>query len=292
MSLVQNTNIAALIAQRNLTINSTKLNGAMERLSSGYKINRASDDAAGLTISQNLTSQTVRMQQASRNTQDGIGLLQVADGSLSVINDNLQKVRELTVQAANDTNDPVSRQVISNQIQALLQDVDRIANATNFNGINLLDGSPKPQAYIQVGPDSNPANNIVDIGPALINATSLALNVVGPTTNAAFVNVGAVNLIDNPTSRKFLMDLDNALQNVNTARATIGAYENRLESAASSLDVSVSNFTNANAQIRDTDIAADTSIMTQAQTLTQAATMVLSQTNQLPQMILGLLKQN
>jgi flagellin len=289
--LVQNTNISSLIAQRNLSVNSEKLRSAMERLSSGYRINHASDDAAGLTISQNLVSQLRRMKQASQNTQDGISVLQITEGAYSVIGDNLQRIRELTVQAANDTNDAAARQAISTEIQMLLSDIDRISQSTNFNGINLIDGSPKPEAFIQVGPNSNAMTNVVDLAPVLQNSSSAALNVIGPATAAGFTTIASVSLVDNTTARNFLSDVDAAIKNINLLRSNIGSYQNKLESAASNLDLAIENFSTANSRIRDTDVALDTSIMTQAQTLTQAATIVLSQTNQLPQMILGLLKQ-
>jgi flagellin len=290
MTLVQNTNVTSLIAQRRLAVSSKTLQDAMERLASGYRINKASDDAAGLTISQNLVSQIRRMKQASQNTQDGIGVLQVAEGAYSVIGDNLQRIRELTVQAANDTNDAAARQAISTEIQKLLEDIDRIANATSFNGIFLIDGSPKPEAFVQIGPNSTPLTNVVDLGPVLQDAHANALGVVGGGTVAGFANIASVNLADNATARNFLQDLDVAIRQINTLRSNIGSYQSKLESVNNNLEAGIENFSQANSRIRDTDIAADTSIMTQAQTLTQAATMVLAQTNQLPQMLLGLLE--
>jgi flagellin len=291
MALVQNTNVTSLIAQRRLSVNSETLRKAMERLSSGYRINKTSDDAAGMTISQNLISQVRRMKQASQNTQDGISILQITEGSYSVIGDNLQRIRELTVQAANDTNDVASRQSISTEIQKLLEDIDRIAQSTNFNGVNLIDGSPKPEAFIQVGPNSNAVTNVVDLAPVLQDAHSAALGVVGAATSAGFTNIAAVNINSNTTARNFLNDVDASIRQINLLRSNIGSYQNKLESVANNLDLAIENFSTANSRIRDTDIAADTSIMSQAQVLTQAATIVLSQTNQLPQMILGLLKQ-
>lgn len=290
MALVQNTNITSLIAQHRLAINSKNLNQAMERLSSGYRINKTSDDAAGLTISQNLVSQIRRMKQASNNIQDGIGVLQIAEGAMSVIGENLQRIRELTVQAANDTNDANSRQSISNEIQALLQDVDRIAQSTNFNGINLLNGAPPTEAFIQIGPNSSPGTNSVDLAPVLVDSSSAGVGIVGPATAAGFLTVGAVSLVDNLTARNFLTDVDTAIRQINLNRSNIGSLQNKLDSAASNLGIAIENFSQANSQIRDTDVAADTSTMTQAQVLTQAATIVLSQTNELPQMILDLLK--
>jgi len=292
MTRIENTNVPSLIAQTRLTQNTDILHKAMERLSSGYRINRSSDDAAGLSISENLTSEIRRMQQASRNTQDGIGLLQVAEGSLSVIEENLQRVRELTVQAGNDTNSTTSRQAISNEIQTLLGDIDRIAQSSNFNGYMLLDGSPKPEAYIQIGPNSNATTNVVDIAPVLQDSSSQGLTLVGGATTAGFANIVAVNLSNSTNALNFLQDIDNALDKVSLMRANIGSYQNKLQSVSDNLSASINNFTQSNSQIRDADVAAESATMSQAQVLTQASTMILSQTNQLPQMILQLLKQS
>lgn len=288
MSLVPNTNISSLIAQRRLGTNSKNLQRSLERLSSGYRINRAADDAAGLTISQNLVSSIRRMKQAARNTQDGVSVLQTAEGSLSVIGDNLQRVRELTVQAANDTNDAVARLAITNEIKSLLTDVDRIAAATNLNGIPLLDGTAT-NALLQIGPNSNAATNSVDLTSALTDASSLGIGIVGilPKT---FATVADIDLSTNALSTAFLTDVDSALQAVNVQRATIGSLQNQLESVSSNLEQGVENFSASNSRIRDVDIAAETALMTQSQIMTEAATTVLSQTNQLPRMILSLLQ--
>lgn len=289
MALVPNTNVSSLIAQRSLSRNSTSLQKSLEKLSSGYRINRAADDAAGLTISQNLVSSIRRMQQANRNTQDGVSVLQTAEGSLSVIGDNLQRIRELTVQAANDTNDGVARQSISNEIQSILSDVDRIAASTNLNGIFLLNGTAT-NAKLQIGGSSNAVTNTIDLSPALTNANSAGVGIVGGTQT--FASVAAISLSSSTLANSFLADVDTALKNVNVQRASIGSFQNKLESVSSNLDQSVENFSASNSRIRDVDIAAETSQMTQSQILTQAATSVLSQTNQLPQMILSLLQKN
>ncbi|WP_303672706.1 flagellin N-terminal helical domain-containing protein [Vampirovibrio chlorellavorus] len=288
MSLVPNTNITSLIAQRRLGTNSTKLKQSLERLSSGYRINRAADDAAGLTISENLMSSIRRMNQASRNTQDGISVLQTAEGSLGIIGDNLQRVRELTIQAANDTNDAVARQSISNEIKSLLSDIDRIAAATNLNGINLLDGSTT-SAPVQIGPNSDAATNVLDISSALTDASSDGLGIVG-SAPATFLSIAAIDLSSSAAATSFLTDVDAALSALNVQRARVGSFQNNLESVSSNLEQGVENFSASNSRIRDVDIAAETAQMTQSQILTEAATTVLSQTNQLPRLILSLLQ--
>jgi flagellin len=289
MSLVVNTNVISLIAQRRLDINSKNLNQSMARLSSGYRINKASDDAAGLAISQNLTSQIRRMQQASRNVQDGISALQTTEGALGVMNDNLQRIRELTVQAGNDTNDVAARSAISSEIRGLLTDIDRVAGSTQMNGLNLLDGSAGT-ALLQIGANSNIFNSTLDIASALTDASSNGLGVVGGAPKT-FANIGTVNLTSNAQSRSFLADIDSAMSAVNSQRATVGAFQNQLETATLNLMQGVDNFSASNSRLKDVDVAAESANMTQAQILTQAATMVLSQTNELPRTILNLLQQ-
>lgn len=288
MALVANTNVSSLIAQHRLTISSDNLHKSMERLASGLRINRAADDAAGLTISQNLVSQIRRMQQAERNTQDGVSVLQTAEGSLEVIGDNLQRVRELAVQAGNDTNGPAERTAINTEIQTLLGDVDRIAKACNLNGINLLDGTAT-NAIIQVGPNSAALTNTVDLTSVLTDATSTGLAIVGGG-GQTFLNIGAINLATSVLARSFLTDVDTALKNVNTQRANIGSLQNKLDSVTQNLEQGIESFSASNSRIRDVDMAAETSTMVQSQILTQAATTVLSQTNDLPKLILSLLQ--
>lgn len=288
MSLVINTNVASLIAQRRLDVSSQNLQASMERLASGYRINRAADDAAGLSISQALVSQVRRMKQANRNTNDGISVLQVTEGALSVINDNLQRVRELTIQAANDTYSTSTRTAITNEIKSLLEDNDRIADAANFNGINLLDGSvgvTSPPALLQVGPSSDPITNTVDISSVLVDAGATGIGIIGGT----FTSIATIDLDTNTAARNFLADVDTALQNINSRRASIGSYQNKLESVNANLDMSIENFSASNSRIRDIDVASESSSMVQNQILNQAATAILSQTNQLPQMMLQLL---
>jgi flagellin len=289
MSLISNTNVTSLIAQRNLNNSSNKLKLSMERLSSGYRINRASDDAAGLSMSQNLTSEIRRMQQASRNVQDSMSVLDTADGALSVIIDNFQRVRELTVQAGNDTNDATARASISNEIRSLMSDIDRISTATQLNGINLLNGTAT-QAVVQIGSGSNASNNVLDVSSAFTSASSAGLGAVGIAPKT-FANTAAVSLTTGAVARNFLFDVDSAIQAATSQRARIGAFQNQLSSTDNNLNLGTTNFMASNSRIRDVDVATESSTMAQSQVLTQAATMVLSQTNELPKMILSLLQQ-
>lgn len=288
MSLVLNTNISALIAQNQLDRHSTSLEKSLERLSSGFRINSSADDAAGLTISQNLISQIKRMKQASRNTLDGISVLQTAEGSLEVIGNNLQRVRELAVQAANDTNGPASRSALSNEIRQLLEDVDRVANASSLNGIQLLGGTTT-NAFVQVGPNSDPLTNTVDLTPVLTGATSASLGAVG-LVGKTFANIPVIDITSNALAQSFINDVDSAIGALNLQRAQIGAFQNKFESVIQNLDLSIENFSSSNSRIRDVDIAEEVSLMTQAQIRSQASTSILAQTNSIRESVLQLLQ--
>jgi flagellin len=288
MELVLNTNINSIIAQNQMARHSSALQNSLERLSSGLKINHSSDDSAGLTISQNLVSQIKRMKQASRNTMDGISVLQTAEGSLEGIGDNLQRVRELAVQAANDTNGPASRDALSNEIRQILTDIDRIANASSLNGIQLLGGTTT-NAFVQVGPGSNASTNMVDLTPVLTGATSASLGAVG-TVGKTFTAISAVNLTTAALARTFITDVDSAIGALNFQRAQVGAFQNKFESVIQNLELSIENFSHSNSRIRDVDIAEETSLMAQAQIRTQASTSILAQANSLQESVLQLLQ--
>ena len=286
MSIVVNNNIASLIAQRNLSNNSSNLVKSIERLSSGYRINRASDDAAGLSISENLRGQIRGNTQAISNIQDGINMLQIAESSLSVINENIQRVRELCVQAANDTNSSVERGAILCEVNARLEDINRIAKASKFNNVNLLDGTAS--AVLQVGADSELSTNTISIQNNVlaratvscigtsVSPTGIALNVTGSTWSSNGI-------------RLYLDTLDAALSDITTRRSNLGAYQNRLESALENLTAMNENIQNAESRIRDLDVAKETANMTKYQILQQASATVLAQANTLPQVALKLL---
>lgn len=308
MSSVLNTNVPALLAQRNLSIHTGNVERSMERLSSGYRINRAADDAAGLSISQNLRSQIRRMQQAVRNTQDGISILQVAEGAISTIGDNLQRIRELTVQAANDNNSPESRDAIETEIQALLNDIDRIAQSTEFNNQPILDGTLQlaggPATIpIQIGPNSTFQTNVMDLRPALQSvlsgdpvvtgalgqAAGSGLGIVGGAGNE-FGSIAAIDFVDNDAAQGFLSDIDAAIDRAVAIRSSMGSFQNQLESVIFNLNSSIENLSASDSRIRDLDIARETADLAKHQVLQNASVGVLGQANKLPQMILGLLE--
>ena len=283
MGLIINTNVSSLIAQRKLYNNTNEVNSSFEKLSSGMRINRASDDAAGLSISENLATQIRGTQKAVSNAQDGVNVLQIAEGALNVISENLQRIRELTVQAANDTNSSTERKAIGMEIQARLDDIDRIAKSTRSNNIKLLDGSAT-SFHLQVGANSAQATNTISIGYLFEKATYSSL---GISTSVTIASSGALE--NNSTARSFLDEIDSALGAVLTKRSQIGALQNRLQSTVESLSIAIENFQATNSRIRDLDIAAETATLTKNQILQQSALGILSQANQAPNLALKLL---
>ncbi|OGH96902.1 MAG: hypothetical protein A2039_00120 [Candidatus Melainabacteria bacterium GWA2_34_9] len=286
MSIVVNNNIASLIAQRNLSTNSGNLVKSIERLSSGFRINRASDDAAGLSISENLRGQIRGNKQAINNIQDGINLLQIAESSLSVINENIQRIRELAVQAANDTNSSVEKDAILSEVNARLSDIDRISKATKFNNIKLLDGTAS--AVLQVGADSELSTNTITIGNNVLGRATVSC--IGTTASVNGLTLNVTGAVWSSNSIRLYMDvLDAALSDITTRRSNLGAYQNRLESALGNLTIMNENIQNAESRVRDLDVAKETANMTKYQILQQASASVLAQANALPQVALKLL---
>lgn len=279
MGLVINTNVASLTAQRNLRNNTNLLNRSFERLSSGYRINRAGDDAAGLQISESLRSQIRGISQAINNTQDGANLLSIADGTLSVVQDDLQRIRELAVQAANDTYSPEQRAAIADEIQARIDDINRITGAAEFNDVALLSSAAPASLRIQVGPNDDAALDTIDIA---------ANSTLGDAT-ATTLGVGSVNVSTSSQALTFLDTVDTALQNLGTRRSNIGAMQNQLEGALNNLQISKENYEAAESRVRNVDIANETSQMVRYQILQQAAASVLAQANQSPFIALTLL---
>lgn len=280
MSIVINNNIASLIAQRNLSNNTQNLTKSIEKLSSGYRINRAADDAAGLSISESLRSQIRGNKQAINNIQDGINLLQIAESGISVINENLQRVRDLCIQAANDTNGSVERNSILSEINARLADINRISKSTKFNNISLLDGTAS-NTLLQIGANAVTSTSTIDVSTVLSSTTvtsiGISLSITGATWNSTRI-------------RSYLVQLDTALSSVLTKRSNIGALQNRLESALENLNVMNENLQSSESRIRDLDIAKETASMTKFQILQQASASVLSQANQIPSLALSLLR--
>ena len=376
-----NTNLASLTAQRNSNRTQNELQTAIARLSSGLRINSAADDAAGLAIADRFTSQINGLNQAARNANDGISLAQTAEGALSEITNNLQRIRDLAVQSANATNSTTDRQALNTEAQQLKAEIDRVASTTSFNGVKLLDGSFTNQAF-QVGAnvgetitigsivnaqsaalgtstiaqvtgaaatsfgavtagdfqvngvsigaltaDTNAANRAAQLASAInsvsgttnvyatvLNSTQVTLtnssggNVVTTlaatatlantgfaagtttTTPAAATGFSALDISTVPGANTAITQMDAALAAVNTARANLGAIQNRFSSTVANLQTTSENLSASRSRIQDTDFAAETANLTRAQILQQAGTAMLAQANALPNNVLTLLK--
>jgi flagellin len=276
MGLRINTNTASLNAQRNLMGTKLGLDKNLERLSSGFRINRAGDDAAGLAISENLKAQIRGLKQASRNAQDGVSLVQVAEGSLNEISQILIRLRELSVQAASDTIGPVERQFLNVEYDQLVSEVDRIADGTEFNGTGLLSGTGSILDF-QVGTRNDP------------NIDRLSFDASKADANAAALGVNLTSVADKASAQNSLSAIDQAIVSVSAMRADFGAIQNRLQSTISNLAVSVENMAAANSRIRDVDVAEETAELTRNNILLNAGTSVLAQANQNAQTALSLL---
>lgn len=270
------TNVASLNTQKNLTGTKLNLDRSLERLSSGNRINRAADDAAGLAISENLRALIRGYRQADRNANDGISLVQVAEGSLNEVSNMLIRLRELAVQAASDTVGDTERKFVDVEYQQLKSEIQRITESTSFNGFDLLNGTGGV-IDIQVGVQNNPFLDRISFNASAANSTLEALGL-------AVESVGTKE-----SAQTSLNVVDSALISVNAIRANFGALQNRLISTSQNLKVSDENYSAANSRIRDTDIAAETSEMTRNSILQQAAVSVLSQANNSQQLALKLL---
>ena len=271
MGLRINTNVAALNTSRVLRRSTGELNSSLERLSSGLRINRAADDAAGLAVAEGFRSQVKGTQVAQRNAQDGVSLVQTAEGSLSETNNILQRIRELAVQAANGTQSTNNRAALNNEVQQLLQQVDDIAEDTEFNGIRVL--SSAQTVTLQAGP--NPSQTLV-------------VSVNGAKTNDLGVSTVAISSVALAVSA--ISTIDIAIQSVSTLRSNLGALQNRLSFTINTLAIQEENATASESAIRDADIAGETIKFTRNQILVSAGTSVLAQANVVPQTALSLLR--
>ncbi|WP_336993453.1 flagellin [Lelliottia amnigena] len=276
---VINTNLLSLTTQNNLNKSQSSLGTAIERLSSGLRINSSKDDAAGQAIANRMNSQIKGMTQAARNANDGISLVQTAEGNLNEINTNLQRIRELSVQAANDTNGSTDLDSINTEITQRLSEIDRIAGGANFNGKNLLNGAVSTALSIQVGAGVSSNDTISIDSTALINATSGTLS-----------STLSTKIADNSTAQAVISAADEAIGKIDEARSNMGAIQNRFESTINNLNNSITNLSAAQSRIQDADYATEVSNMSRAQILQQAGTSVLSQANQVPQAMLSLLR--
>ncbi|MCH4997771.1 flagellin FliC [Pectobacterium carotovorum] len=272
-----NTNVMSLLTQNNLSKSQSSLGTAIERLSSGLRINSAKDDAAGQAIANGMTAQIKGLTQAARNANDGISLVQTAETNLNEINNNLQRIRELSVQAASDTNTTENRDSIALEISQRVSEINRITSTAEFNGISLL-GSGVAALTIQVGANTTSNDAIQITTGALIDSSATGLTIGSLDVSTA---AGATAAVDS---------IDNALAKVDSARSNLGAIQNRFESTITNLNNTVNNLSAARGRIEDADYATEVSNMSKANILQQAGTSVLSQANQVPQNVLSLLR--
>lgn len=284
MAIIVNTNIASLIAQRNLGLASEGLGKSMEKLASGLRINSAADDAAGMGLSLRMTGQIRSLGQASRNTMDGISLIQVAEGAYNEIGNILVRLRELAIQAANGTLSLADRQTLQVAADRLIREVSGIANSTQFNGVVLLNNAAGNTVVLQVG--------IGTVGYTVsatdqIAVTLYSLIASSFTSSASDISTLAITSASNALVA--LSTLDTVITNLNSSRASLGAAQNGLESRSRNLTITIENLSAARSRILDVDVAQETSEMVRNQILVQAGTSVLAQANQLPSLALTLL---
>jgi flagellin len=267
MGLRINTNVASLNAQRNLRKTRLSLEKSLEQLSSGHRINRAGDDAAGLAISESLRAQIRGLGQAERNAQDGISLVQIAEGALAEVSNILIRLRELAVQAASDTIGPTERKFLNVEFEQLTSEVDRIANSTEFNRVKILNGTGAV-LDIHIGTRNDPISDRLtfDASAADVNVAALGLNLA--------------SVADKISSQNSLSAIDQAILSVSGIRADFGALQNRLQSTVNNIAVSIENLSSANSRVRDADVASTTAELTRSNILLQAGTSVLAQANQ------------
>ncbi len=270
------TNVSALNAQKNLYMTNINVSRSMARLASGQRINQAADDAAGLAISENLKGQIRGLRQANRNANDGISLVQVAEGSLNEVSNMLIRLRELGVQASSDTIGNTERQFLDVEYQQLKSEIQRVTESTNFNGYDLLNGTGGV-IDIQVGVNNDPFKDRISFNASAANASLDALGMMSETVNT---KEGA---------QLSLSQIDNAMVSVNAIRANFGAMQNRLQSTSNNLLIYDENISAANSRIRDADVASESTEMVRNNILLQAGVSVLSQANQTNQLALKLL---
>lgn len=274
MALIVNNNPASISAQRNLAVSTDQLGRSVERLSSGLRITRAADDAAGLGLSETLRAHIRSINQAVRNSSDGISLTQIADGAASTIGNLLGRLRELASQSSSGTVGATERSYIDQEFLALRSEMDRIASVTEFNGQALTSGS-SISFTMQVGFKSGTGNTLT------MDLNQLTISALG---------ISSVNVSTSANAQSALSNIDSAISAVATARAEYGSLQNRFEATIANLTISAENLTSAESRIRDADIAYETSVFTKNQVLVQTGISVLAQANTLPQQALALLR--
>lgn len=276
MAISIQTNVSSLNAQRNLQSTQLSLDSSLSKLSSGYRITKAGDDAAGLGISENLRAQIRSLNQAQRNAFDGVSVVQTAEGALNEVSSILIRMRELSMQAASDGVGNTERGYLDTEFGQLISEISRISATTEFNNTRLIDGTLSTTGLdFQVG-IRNTSDDRLNIKVNSVSASSLAVSTMVVSSKSAAQNA--------------LSSIDSAISSVSGVRASLGAYGNRLNSTIANLGVASENLSAANSRIRDVDVASETSNLTKSQILLQAGTAVLAQANTIPQVALSLLR--
>jgi flagellin len=274
MGMVVRTNVMGINANRQLNMNNSAVSKSLEKLSSGFRINRAGDDASGLAISEKMKAQIKGLEQASANAQDGISLVQTAEGATTEIHNMLNRMVELSTKAANGTYDSTTDiAAINQELTALATEIDRICTSTNFNGTNLLNGGLSINLQIGAEASDSISVSVAGISTASLQITAAVTDLKGATSANAAIGI-----------------VKSAINYVSTERAKLGAIQNRLEYTINNLDTTAENMTSANSRIRDTDMAKEMMNYTKMNVLTQAAQAMLAQANQQPQSVLQLLQ--
>jgi flagellin len=282
-----NTNLNSINAQRNLSMSQSSLAVSMQRLSSGLRVNSAKDDAAGLAIAERMTSQVRGMNAAIRNANDGISMSQTAEGAMGKVADSLQRMRELSVQAANATNSDSDKDSLDQEFGELSKEIQRVLGGTAFNGKHIL-GADAEAFRFQVGANTT-TDDTIDITTTDLTGDA-TITVVAGTDNDGSGRAVIDNSADATTIQGVIDNIDIALDTINSQRAVMGASQSRFDSVITNLQISVENQSAARSRIMDTDFAAETANLSRAQILQQAGNAMIAQANQLPQQVLTLLR--
>jgi flagellin len=282
-----NTNLVSLNAQRNLSMSQSQLGTAMQRLSSGMRVNSAKDDAAGLAIAERMNTQVRGMTVAMRNANDGISLAQVGEGALGNVSNLFQRMRELAVQSANGTNSVSDRGSLNQEFIQLAQEATRTLGGTQFNGQSILNSTT--DAVFQIGANASADVDRLTVPAFDWTATTPITDVLG-TAVISGAAVPTIQIADTPSAQDAITKVDAAIDAINSQRANFGAVQNRFENVVSNMQVAVENQSAARSRIMDADYAAETSALSRANILQQAGNAMVAQANQLPQQVLSLLK--
>ncbi len=276
-----NTNLTSLNAQRNLNSSQMSLSVAMQRLSSGLRVNSAKDDAAGLAIAERMNTQVRGMAVAMRNANDGISMSQVAEGALSKVGDALQRMRELALQSRNGTNSNSDKDSLNKEFAELQKEIKRVLGGTSFNDKKIL-GAEGTDFTFQIGPNTDPEDSITVTFENMVSNTDVSAVTVSTASIGSTAGITAIGSVIN--------NIDEAINTINDARATFGATQSRFEAIIANLQVAVENQSAARSRIMDADYAAETAALSRAQILQQAGNAMVAQANQLPQQVLRLLQ--